>query len=105
MSDTDVNEKASLRFCCDLNQRVCPVFFKFFYSDTFRGRFGIVHKCLHKQNGLEYAAKYVRLRSKRKAETRREVEILQMVRGKTPHIAELQDAFERGRNLIVVTEL
>ena len=38
--------------------------FQVFYSDTFRGRFGIVHKCLHKQNRLEYAAKYVRLRSK-----------------------------------------
>ncbi len=70
-----------------------------------RGRFGIVHGCQHRQSGQQYAAKFVRLRSRKKAAIRKEVEILQKVRGKCPHILEYQDAFERGRNLIIVTEL
>lgn len=70
-----------------------------------RGRFGIVQKCLHKQSGMEMAAKYVRMRSKRRSTIRREVEILRKVRGKSPHIVEFQDAFEIGRNLIIITEL
>ncbi len=70
-----------------------------------RGRFGIVHTCLHRQTGVQYAAKFVRLRSRRKQAIRKEVEMLQRVRGKSPYILEFQDAFERGRNLIIVTEL
>ena len=70
-----------------------------------RGRFGIVQRCLHKHSGLEMAAKYVRLKSKKKASIRREVEVLRKVRGKSPHIVEFHDAFERGRNLIIVMEL
>ena len=70
-----------------------------------RGRFGIVQKCLHKQSGMEMAAKYVRMKSRKRAMIRREVEILKKIRGKSPHIVEFYDAFERGRNLIIVTEL
>lgn len=70
-----------------------------------RGRYGIVHCCVHKQSGAELAAKYVRLRSKRKAAIRREVNILQKIRGKSPNFVEFSDAFERGRNLIIITEL
>ena len=70
-----------------------------------RGRFGIVQRCLHKHSGLEMAAKYVRLKSKKKASIRREVEVLRKVRGKSPHIVEFHDAFERGRNLIIIMEL
>ena len=76
-----------------------------FISSFLRGRFGIVHKCVHRINGLQMAAKYVRLRSRKKAETRQEVEMLLKVRGISPNIIEFHDAFERGRNLIIVTEL
>ena len=57
-----------------------------------RGRFGIVQKCLHKHSGLEMAAKYVRLKSRKRASIRREVEVLRKVRGKSPHIVEFHDA-------------
>ena len=70
-----------------------------------RGRFGIVQKCLHKHSGMEMAAKYVRLKTKKKTSIRREVEILKRVRGKSVHIVEFQEAFEEGRNLIIVMEL
>ena len=70
-----------------------------------RGRFGIVHKCVNRQTGAQMAAKYVRLRTRKKPEIRREVEILLKVTGKSPYILLFQEAFERGRNLIMVTEL
>lgn len=54
---------------------------------------------------MQMAAKYVRLRTRRKPEIRREVEILLKVTGKSPYILVFQEAFERGRNLIMVTEL
>lgn len=54
---------------------------------------------------MQYAAKFVRLRSRKKAWVRREAEILQKVRGKSPYLLEFQEAFERGRNLIIITEL
>lgn len=54
---------------------------------------------------MQFAAKFVRLRSRKKACIRREAEILKKVRGKSPHILEFQEAYERGRNLIIITEL
>jgi serine/threonine protein kinase len=50
-------------------------------------------------------AKYVRLRSRKKAEIRREVEVCRKVTGRSPYLMEFHDAFERGKNLIIVTEL
>ena len=64
-----------------------------------------MHACTHRQSGLQCAAKFVRLRSRKKALIRNEAEILQKVRGKCPYLLEFQEAFERGRNLIIVTEL
>ena len=54
---------------------------------------------------MQFAAKFVRLRSRKKAGIRREAEILKKVRGKSPYILEFQEAYERGRNLIIITEL
>ena len=65
----------------------------------------MVHRCVNKLSGVAMAAKYVRLRSKRRTEVRREVELLIRVRGRSPHLLEFHEAFERGRNLIIVTEL
>lgn len=70
-----------------------------------RGQYGIVHRCVHKLSGRELAVKYVRLRSKRRHVIRREVEILKAISGQSQHLLELVDSFERGRNLIIVTEL
>ena len=54
---------------------------------------------------MEMAAKYVRMKSRKRAAIYREVEILRKVRGKSPYIVEFHEAFELGRNLIIVTEL
>ena len=72
---------------------------------THRGRFGIVHKCVHRQIGIQMVAKYVRLRSRKKAEIRREVEVCRKVTSRSPYLMEFHDAFERGKNLVIVTEL
>lgn len=64
-----------------------------------------MHKCVQKQTGTKLAAKYVRLRTRKKPEIRREVEILLKVTGKSPYILAFREAFERGRNLIIITEL
>ncbi|CAI8008489.1 Death-associated protein kinase 3, partial [Geodia barretti] len=50
-------------------------------------------------------AKYVRLRSRKKAEIRREVDICRKVTGRSPYLMEFHDVFERGKNLVIVTEL
>ncbi len=86
------------RFVCALLCDVCDMF-------PYRGQYGIVHRCVHKLSGRELAVKYVRLRSKRKSAVRCEVELLRRLCGKSPHLLELVDSFERGRNLIIVTEL
>lgn len=70
-----------------------------------RGRFGIVYKCIDRQTNQIFAAKHVRIRTKRKAEIRSEVDILKAVAGSSPHVLELQGAFEKDRVLHIVTEL
>ena len=50
-------------------------------------------------------AKYVRLRTRKKAEIRREVEMSRKVSGRSPYLMEFHNAYERGKNLIMVTEL
>ncbi len=64
-----------------------------------------MYKCVTKYSGLQLAAKYVRLRSRKKPEIRREVEILLKLKRKSPHVLEFYDAFEMSRVLIIVTEL
>lgn len=49
------------------------------------------------------AAKYLRLRSKRKHEIRREAELHQRLLH--PHIITFFDAYEAGRSLIIVMEM
>lgn len=80
---------------CDNHMTMC----------TCRGRFGIVYKCIDRQTNQIFAAKHVRIRIKRKAEIRSEVDILKTVAGISPHILELQGAFEKDRVLHIVTEL
>ena len=64
-----------------------------------------MHKCIHGQTGIQMVAKYVRLQSRKKAEIRREVDICHKVTGHCLYLMEFLDAFERGKNLIIVTEL
>ena len=47
----------------------------------------------------------MRLRSKRKGTIRKEVELLKKIKGKSPNLLEFCDAFEIGRNLVIVTEM
>lgn len=75
------------------------------HSDHCRGRYGIVYKCVDKTTGRRLAAKYVRLRSKKKPEIRREAELLRLLQGGSPHVVQFCDSFERNRHLIIIMEM
>ena len=68
-----------------------------------RGRYGIVQKCVSKKSQEAVAAKYLRLRTKRRLEIRREADLHQRLLH--PHIIAFFDAYEAGRNLIIVMEM
>ena len=70
---------------------------------SYRGRYGIVQKCISKKTQEAVAAKYLRLRSKKRLEIRREAELHQRLLH--PHIITFFDAYEAGRNLIIVMEI
>lgn len=69
----------------------------------YRGRYGIVQKCISKKTQEAVAAKYLRLRTKRKLEIRREVDLHQRLLH--AHIIAFFDAYEASRNLIIVMEM
>lgn len=69
----------------------------------YRGRYGIVQKCISKKTQEAVAAKYLRLRTKKRLEIRREAELHQRLLH--PHIITFFDAYEAGRNLIIVMEM
>lgn len=75
------------------------------YLKTFscRGRYGIVQKCISKKTQEAVAAKYLRLRTKKRLEIRREADLHQRLLH--PHIIAFFDAYEAGRNLIIVMEM
>lgn len=77
----------------------------FHNTDCCRGRYGIVYKCVDKATGGKLAAKYVRLRSKKKVEIRREAELLRILQGSSPHVVQFCDSFERNRHLIIIMEM
>ena len=68
-----------------------------------RGRYGIVQRCISKKTQEAVATKYLRLRTKRRVEIRREADLHQRLLH--PHIITFFDAYEAGRNLIIVMEM
>lgn len=71
-------------------------------SQFFRGRFGIIQKCIHKHTGSLLAAKYL----KRNNEASQEVRLLQSLStGSCSNILEFVDALTTNGNIVIVTEL
>lgn len=69
-----------------------------------RGRFGVVHRCTRLADGTDAAAKVVRCtRATERTKVRQEVAILNLLRGH-PRLLHLLDAFEKPREVILVTE-
>lgn len=69
-----------------------------------RGRFGVVHRCTRVSDGTVAAAKLVRCtRATERDRLRHELAILNLLRGH-PRLLRLLDAFERPREVVLVTE-
>lgn len=69
-----------------------------------RGRFGVVHRCTRVSDGTVAAAKVVRCtRAPERDRLRHELAILNLLRGH-PRLLRLLDAFERPREVVLVTE-
>ncbi|KAK8770577.1 hypothetical protein V5799_012959 [Amblyomma americanum] len=69
-----------------------------------RGRFGVVHRCTRLADGTDAAAKVVRcIRTTERDRMRHELAILNLLRGH-PRLLRLLDAFEKPREIILVTE-
>lgn len=69
-----------------------------------RGRFGVVHRCTRVSDGTAAAAKLVRCtRATERDRLRHELAILNLLRGH-PRLLRLLDAFERPREVVLVTE-
>ncbi|XP_066917712.1 myosin light chain kinase, smooth muscle-like isoform X2 [Clytia hemisphaerica] len=68
-----------------------------------KGMFGTVKKCQCTDTGVEYAAKVVRKTTKNKEEVVREVSTMNLLQHKS--IAQIHDAFESKRQMVIVMEL
>jgi len=73
------------------------------FTVVVRGRYGIVQKFISKKTEEAVAAKYLRLRTKKRHDIRREADLHQRLLH--PHIITFFDAYEAGRNLIVIMEM
>ena len=68
----------------------------------FRGRFGIVKKCVHLDTATHYCAKYIKTRPSQKEEFKKEVDVMNMVRH--PRLIRLHEAFEEPRQIVLILE-
>lgn len=68
----------------------------------FRGAYGVVRKCEHKETKQFYAAKFIRKTTKTKNDIYREIEMLNRLRHL--RLMQIEDAYETTRYMIIVTE-
>lgn len=83
---------------------------KLVYFFLWRGQYAVVRRCIHKETGKEFAAKFVRKRRKGKdcrAEVWHEVEVLRETNFPRQHskLITLYEIFETRTELILVLEL
>lgn len=69
----------------------------------FRGKFGVVSQCVHKETSKEYAAKFVKCRPREKAAVYSEIKIMNELHHK--RLVQLYDAYETSKNIVLVLEL
>ena len=74
-----------------------------FFIIFHRGRYGIVHKCVHKQNGSALCAKYL----KESDEAINEVKILNgLCKKQNSHnLIQFVDAISTETNIVIITDL
>ena len=68
-----------------------------------RGKFGVVSRCVHKETGKEYAAKFIKCRPSEKKKVYSEIEIMNQLNHK--RLLQLLDAFETSRHIVLIMEL
>ena len=69
----------------------------------FRGKFGVVSKCVHNDSSKEYAAKFVKCRPREKQAMYNEIKIMNELNHK--RLVQLYDAYETSKNIVLVLEL
>ncbi|XP_071792535.1 protein Obscurin-like isoform X2 [Asterias amurensis] len=68
-----------------------------------KGRYGTVYRCIEKETGHEWAAKYIRaVKSTDKEAARKEVEVMNQI--KHPKLLQCVDAFEMSNRIVMVME-
>ena len=68
-----------------------------------RGRFGVVYRCISKENGKELAAKFIKTTPKEMDAVREEIAIMSQLHH--PKLLQLVDAFETPRQMILILEM
>jgi len=68
-----------------------------------KGKFGVVNRCIRKNDKLELAAKFIRKTSSSKSEVLREIEMMNLLHHK--RLINLFDAYETPKQMIVIMEL
>lgn len=70
----------------------------------FSGAFGVVHRCVEKETGRTFAAKFVRTLNERdQATVRREIETMSELRH--PSLINLHAAFQDDQDTVMIYEL
>lgn len=76
------------------------------WLDCFRGKFAVVKRCIHRETGVEYAAKFLHKRRRgrdSRQDVLHEVDMLTITR-LHPHIVDLVEVFETSHDFILITE-
>ena len=78
-----------------------------FYSTLnifcFRGKFGVVSKCVDKRTNVEYAAKFIKCRPSERKNVINEIDIMNTLNHK--RLINMVGAFEFSRQIVLVLEL
>ena len=78
-----------------------------FYSTLnifcFRGKFGVVSKCVDKRTNVEYAAKFIKCRPSERKNVINEIDIMNTLNHK--RLINMVAAFEFSRQIVLVLEL
>lgn len=70
----------------------------------YRGKFAVVKKCRHKENGMDFAAKFQRKRRKGKDCRHELIQEVRMLEHDHPNLVQLVEVFETSHEIIIVTE-
>ena len=68
-----------------------------------RGKFGVVHKVIHKENGGLYAAKFIKVTQAKRKDVFREIDIMKKLCHDS--LVHLTDVFDMESRIVVIMEL